>query len=72
MNSKESTWPKLDTIAILVVPKEKVQNVLSSTRPTLSTISCKSKFIKKAQRAKKPNMKKSSVLPSQPEIFVKG
>ena len=27
MNSEESTWPKLDTIAISGVPKEKVENV---------------------------------------------
>ena len=53
---------KLDTIAIPVVPRKKVENVKSSTRPTLSKISCKSKFIKKAQQAKKRNMKKSSVL----------
>ena len=63
MISEESTWPKLDTIAIAVVPKEKkAENVQSSTRPTLSKISCKSKFIKKAQQAKKCNMTKSSVL----------
>ena len=64
MNSEDSTWPKLDrlTIAITVVPKEKVENVQSSTSPTLSKISCKSKFIKKAQQAKKRNMKKCSVL----------
>ena len=49
MNSEESTWPKLDTIAIPVDPREKVENVQSSTRPTLNKISCKSKFIKKAQ-----------------------
>ena len=60
MNSEESTWPKLDT-AISVVPKEKVENVQSSTRPTLSKIGCKSMFIKKALQAKKFNMKKSSV-----------
>ena len=58
MNSEESTWPKLDTIATAVVPKENVENVPSSTRPILSKISCKSKFIKKAQQAKKCNMKK--------------
>ena len=57
MNSEKSTWPELDTIAISVVPKEKVENVQNSTRPTLSKISCKSKFIKKAQQAKKCNMK---------------
>ena len=43
-------------------PKEKVEIVQSSTRPTLSKISCKSKVTKKAQQAKKCNMKKSSVV----------
>ena len=64
LNSEESTWPNLDkhTIAILVVPKEKVEIVQSTTRPTVSKISCKSKFIKKAQQAKKRNMKKSNVV----------
>ena len=46
MNSEELTWPKLDTIAIPVVFKKKVENVQSSTRPTLSKNSCKSKFNK--------------------------
>src|SRR5882757_7193480 len=53
INSEEATWPK-----ITVVPEQEVEIVQSSNMPTnpVSKI-IKTKFIRKAQQAKKRNMK---------------
>jgi len=64
INSEDSTWPKIP-----VVSEQKAEIVLSSNMPTssVSKIS-KTKFIRKAQQAKKRNMKKSSVVDEVREI----
>ncbi len=65
INSDEmqSTWPKLDSIAVPVVSTKKVEIVQSSTSTSgESKIRCKnklSKFIRKAQQVKKQNRNKT-------------
>ncbi len=65
INSEEmqSTWPKLDSVAVPVVSTKKVE-IVQSTASTSgqSKIRCKSKlpkFIKKAQQVKKQNKNKT-------------
>src|SRR6266496_4581900 len=65
INSEEmqSTWPKLDSVAVSVVSTKKVK-IVQSTASTngQSRIRCKSKlpkFIKKAQQVKKQNKNKT-------------